>query len=172
MDQHGVIKSNLFIISIIFLFGCSNTPVVKKSNKSNSEFNLVIPKFNPDSAYSYIRQQVDFGPRVPNTSAHLACYSYLISSFNRFGANVITQMDDVKRYDGVIMNMKNIIASFNPNAYKRILLCAHWDTRFLADNDSIDIETPILGANDGGSGVGVLLEIARQLHLNPIELFY
>ena len=66
--------------------------------------------------------------------------------------------------------MKNIIAVFNKNANKRILLCAHWDSRFTADNDTKDIEKPILGANDGGSGVGVLLEIARQLSLSPIPI--
>jgi len=169
MNQRGIIKSSLIILLIIF-FGCSNKNITTKSNISESASNLIVPKFNSDSAYLYIENQVNFGPRVPNTKAHLQCYKYLVSSFNRFGATVITQSAGVKRYDGVTMNMKNIIASFNPDAYKRILLCAHWDTRFLADNDSINIESPILGANDGGSGVGVLLEIARQIQLNPINL--
>ena len=68
------------------------------------------------------------------------------------------------------MNMTNIIATFNKNAYKRVLLCAHWDSRFIADNDSIDNDMPILGANDGGSGVGVLLEIARQIQIQPLSI--
>ena len=169
MNQRGIIKSSFIILFIIF-FGCSNKNITTKSNTSKSVSSLIVPKFNSDSAYLYIETQVNFGPRVPNTKEHLECYKYLVSSFNRFGADVITQSEGVKRYDGVTMNMKNIIASFNPDANKRILLCAHWDTRFLADNDSINIESPILGANDGGSGVGVLLEIARQIQLNPINL--
>ena len=66
--------------------------------------------------------------------------------------------------------MQNIVASFNPDAKKRVLLCAHWDTRPWADEDIVDQDKPILGANDGGSGVGVLIEIARQLSQNPIDL--
>ena len=129
-----------------------------------------MPSFNVDSAYSYIEKQVAYGPRVPNTIAHEKCYNYLISSLNRFGANITTQHELVSRYDGVKMGMKNIIASFNPNQSKRILLCAHWDSRFIADNDVKDVDKPILGANDGGSGVGVLLEIARQISFNPIAI--
>ena len=68
------------------------------------------------------------------------------------------------------MEMKNIIAVFNPEQDKRVLLCAHWDSRFIADNDTQNIDQPILGANDGGSGVGILLEIARQIKLKPINI--
>ena len=169
MDQLGIIKNSVIIFLVLF-FGCSNNSQLEKINKSTSEFVLKVPKFNPDSAYSYIQEQVNFGPRVPNSPSHAQCHTYLVSLLNQFGANVITQEDEVNRYDGVIMQMKNIIASFNPDADKRILLCAHWDTRFLADNDSVNIKTPILGANDGGSGVGVLLEVARQIQQNPLNL--
>lgn len=67
--------------------------------------------------------------------------------------------------------MENIVATFNPHASKRILLAAHWDSRPYADHDPDDSKhrTPIDGANDGASGVGVLMEVARLLSLQPVE---
>ena len=143
---------------------------IKTAPKPIQKIEVIIPKFNKDSAYSYIQDQVNFGPRVPNSKAHTDCASYLVNTLNRFGADVTTQSDVVQRFDGYSMNMTNIIATFNKNAYKRVLLCAHWDSRFIADNDSIDNDMPILGANDGGSGVGVLLEIARQIQIQPLSI--
>ena len=167
MARLGIIKTSCIIL--IGLVSCIND---KKSIEQKKEFkkHIATPSFDSDSAYIYIQKQVKFGPRVPNSLAHENCYNYLVDNLNRFGANVQTQNESVKRYDGLQMNMKNIIGSFNKNHYKRILLCAHWDSRFTADNDVKDINKPILGANDGGSGVGVLLEIARQISLNPIDL--
>ncbi len=168
MVRIGIIKISFIIISF-GLFSCTKkTKIVQV--KQDNKFIINVPVFNVDSAYFYIEKQVAYGPRVPNTIAHENCYNYLINSFKRFGANVKTQHELVARYDGVKMGMKNIIASFNPNQSKRILLCAHWDSRFLADNDVKDVDKPILGANDGGSGVGVLLEVARQISLNKIAI--
>ena len=171
MGQIGIIKSSLLLILICFLFSCSNEKkLVKTQNKEQVLSSIITPTFNADSAYAYIQKQVDFGPRVPNTVGHKKCAQYLIESFKRFGAIVEVQEDIVQRYDGLDMNMQNIIASYNPNEYRRILLCAHWDTRFMADFDKTNINQPIIGANDGGSGVGVLLEIARQINSNPINI--
>ena len=170
MGQIGIIKSSLLLILICFLFSCSSEKkLVKIQNKEQVLSSIITPTFNADSAYAYIQKQVDFGPRVPNTVGHKKCAQYLIESFKRFGASVEVQEDIVQRYDGLDMNMKNIIASYNTNEYRRILLCAHWDTRFMADFDKTNINQPIIGANDGGSGVGVLLEIARQINSNPIK---
>ena len=161
---------NIVISIIVFLFfSCKNSDV-KTAPKPIQKIEVAIPKFNKDSAYSYIQDQVNFGPRVPNSKAHTDCASYLVNTLNRFGADVTIQSDVVQRFDGYSMNMTNIIATFNKNAYKRVLLCAHWDSRFIADNDSIDNDMPILGANDGGSGVGVLLEIARQIQTQPLSI--
>ena len=123
------------------------------------------PDFNADSAYYYTEQQVAFGPRVPNTKAHKQCADYLAASLRRFGAKVYEQDCRLKAYDNTILEARNIIGSFNPESQKRIMLFAHWDTRPYADQepDASNQRKAIDGADDGASGVGVLLEIARQL---------
>ena len=122
------------------------------------------PAFSADSAYQYIERQVAFGPRVPNTEAHRACGEYLAGKLKEFGAKVYDQYADVISYDGKILKARNIIGAYNPDTKKRVLLCAHWDSRPYADADKeAHHHTPIDGANDGASGVGVLLEIARHL---------
>lgn len=124
---------------------------------------LVAPAFNSDSAYYFIEKQVSFGPRVPGTVAHKACKEWLVKMLKAYTPNVMVQEAQVTVYNGKKVPMYNIIASFNPENPKRVLLAAHWDTRPFADQDKERIMEPIAGANDGGSGVGVLLEIARQL---------
>ncbi|MCB0510460.1 MAG: M28 family peptidase, partial [Bacteroidetes bacterium] len=131
---------------------------------------LESPIFSEDSAFAFIEKQVLFGPRVPNTSEHQACKAWLMSKLASYADTVIAQNADLKAFDAKILKATNIIASFNPEASKRILLCAHWDTRPFADQDQEGIQEPILGANDGASGVGVLIEIARQLKNQPIDL--
>ena len=172
MGQLGVIKNKYYIIILLFFASCvqDKKATYTLAQKPISKITIDVPVFNADTAYHFVQKQVDFGPRVPNSLAHQDCHKYLVNNLKRFGANVITQNQSIKRYDGFAMQMKNIIATFNQEANKRILLCAHWDSRFTADNDIKDIDKPILGANDGGSGVGVLLEIARQLSLNPPDI--
>ncbi len=123
------------------------------------------PAFNADSAYSYVAAQVAFGPRVPNTNEHVQTGDYLIAKLRSFGAEVQVQEFSAEAFNGTTLQLRNIIASFNPGATKRVLLAAHWDTRPFADKEASAANqlTPIAGANDGGSGVGVLLEVARQL---------
>lgn len=138
---------------------------VDKSNDEPTEHEL-LGNFNADSAYNFIARQVAFGPRVPNTPEHEACAQYLINELKRFGVDtMLVQRGKVTAYNGDNLDITNIIASINHKALRRILLVAHWDTRPWADNDSDPAkrEQPILGANDGASGVGVLLEIARNL---------
>ncbi|WP_194774921.1 M28 family peptidase [Pararhodonellum marinum] len=127
-----------------------------------------VPAFNADSAYAFIQKQVDFGPRVPNTAGHEATKNWLIEKLKGYKLEVQTQEFSEKTYDGQLWDLTNIIASYKPDAKKRILLAAHWDSRRIADKDSERLHEPIEGANDGGSGVGVLLEIARVLaYENP-----
>lgn len=121
-----------------------------------------IPDFNSDSAYLYVKEQCDFGPRVPNTKAHDACAEYIISKFRKYTKDVYVQKGTVTTYDGVTLKIQNIIASFNPENKSRILFFAHWDSRPWADQDTERTKEPILAADDGGSGVAVLLEMARQ----------
>lgn len=126
------------------------------------------PDFNADSAFSYIQTQVDFGPRVPNTPEHDSCGAWITNELTSYGFEVIEQKGVVEAWNGDKLNMTNIIGQFNKDATERILLAAHWDTRPYADRDTADKYIPIDGANDGASGVGVLLEIARQISLsNP-----
>ena len=123
------------------------------------------PSFNVDSAYAFIDRQVAFGYRVPNMPGHKACGDYLAAELKRFGAQVYEQEMTLTAYDGTKLDCRNIIGSFNPEQEKRILLFAHWDTRPYSDEDPnpANHRKPIDGADDGASGVGVLLEIARQI---------
>lgn len=124
---------------------------------------IAAPAFSADSAYANVAAQVAFGPRVPNSAAHRACGDYLIAELTRRGLEVTVQEGKVRAYDGTLLDMRNIIGSYKPEAAERILLYAHWDTRPFADKDTLRQREPIDGANDGGSGVGVLLEVARHL---------
>jgi len=129
------------------------------------------PTFNADSAYSYVSQQVAFGPRVPNSAAHKSCSDWLANELTRFGAQIYVQEVVLTAYNGERLEARNIIGSYNPDRQKRVLLFAHWDSRPYSDQDDAQFHhTPIDGADDGASGVGVLLEIARQLNTNPVGI--
>jgi Zn-dependent M28 family amino/carboxypeptidase len=130
------------------------------------------PVFNQDSAYAFVERQVQFGPRVPNTEAHKACARYLVAELERFGAKIYVQEAVLTAYNGDRLQASNIIGVFNPEQTKRVLLFAHWDSRPYSDQDP-DVNNhykPIDGADDGASGVGVLLEIARQIGLQGIGI--
>ena len=123
------------------------------------------PTFEADSAYTYVANQVAFGPRVPNSKAHKQCGDYLAAELTRFGAQLYVQEANLKAYDGTLLEARNLIGSYNPEQSKRVLLFAHWDRRPYSDHDPdpANLRKPLEGADDGASGVGVLLEIARQL---------
>jgi glutaminyl-peptide cyclotransferase len=139
----------------------------KKNEKPTTVTAAEVPKFNADSAYAFVQKQVDFGPRVPNSEAHRKAAEYFEKKLKSYGAQVFVQSFTAKTYDGTTVNLKNIIASFNPGQQKRIMLAAHWDTRPFATKDPEKPNAPLDGANDGASGVGVLLEIARHLKEDP-----
>lgn len=128
-----------------------------------------VPEFSADSAYYFIQKQVDFGPRVPMTSGHQQTKEWIIAKFQEFGLEVQTQEFQAKTYDNQTWDLTNIIASYNPSAQKRIMISAHWDTRRIADKDTQRIDEPIDGANDGGSGVGVALELARIIATSSLK---
>ena len=149
---------------IFLLEGCGPTTTTDETPAPELRTDLPVPNFQPDSAYAFIEQQVAFGPRVPNTAAHRTTQEFLVSKFTEFGADVQVQDFEAEAFDGTMLRLSNIIASLYPEQRKRILLAAHWDTRPFADKDDERTNEPIAGANDGGSGVGVLLEVARALH--------
>jgi hypothetical protein len=155
----------LSTLVVILCGACHGSSTSTAENTDDDTF-TEIASFNSDSAYHYITNQVTFGPRVPNTQAHVQCGDYILNSLERFGADtIIVQNADLKIYTGEVYKARNIIARYNTKSKKRIMLLAHWDTRPWADQEDNKEERtkPVPGANDGGSGVGVLLEIARQL---------
>jgi hypothetical protein len=155
----------IFIFATFFV--CLTSCAPKKNDKITEQIKRDVPVFNGDSAYSYVKKQVDFGPRVPNTDAHKQCATYLINSLKGYGAEVFEQRMLLTAFNGDKLNAVNIIGAFNPKATNRVVLFAHWDSRPWADNDQNPANrmTPVMAANDGASGVGVLLEIARQMGL-------
>lgn len=157
----------LLITSCLIISSCQNDAVKPPHVDAPVDPSKIVPTpdFNADSAFHFVKKQVEFGPRVPNTQAHANCADYLTAKLKSYKADVIVQQGEAKAFDGKVLKMKNIIAQWSPEKQNRIMLCAHWDTRPFADQDKTDINKPIDGANDGGSGVGVLLEIARQLSI-------
>lgn len=137
------------------------------SHSGSSNKQVQPATFEADSAYRFIAEQVAFGPRVPGTPAHEACARYLRERLKTYGAEVTIQQGQKTNYLGEQQQIYNIIGSYNPEAKRRVLLCAHWDCRPWCDQEENydDRMQPVLGANDGASGVGVLLEVARQLSI-------
>lgn len=169
------------LFSIIFFslitIGCSGSAAEQTSADSQSarpDSTIASwPAFNADSAYSFVKRQVDFGPRVPATAAHDACRAYLTGKLNDFGADtIIVQSATVEAFDATRLPLNNILARFNTGADRRILIAAHYDTRPWADEDPdpANRSKPIDGANDGASGVGVILELARNIGATNPEI--
>ena len=155
------------IIILLSLFACKNDKAVDIPIKRVT--NLTIPKFNSASAYHFVAKQVEFGPRVPNTAAHKATKEWLSTKLKEYGATVIEQDFVATAYTGEKLNSTNIIGQYNPKAKERIILAAHWDCRHITDKDPDETRRnlPVDGADDGASGVGVLLEVARHLNNLP-----
>lgn len=156
------------LASLGILIGCNadKKHAVSDSEKQ-SEIKLLSPDFNADSAFAYTKAQVDFGPRIPSTLAHAKCAAYLQQKLKSFGGEVFVQQAPVKTYDGKTHQLKNIIAAFYPEKKQRVLITAHWDARPFSDNDleEKNKNKPFDAANDGASGVAVILEMARQINL-------
>ena len=170
LDMIFISLRSFFLIALIFA-SCNNDEKKSQPQQQQSEKQLPpLPDFNADSAYGYVKAQVDFGPRVPNTKAHLNCGDYLIAKMKSWCDTVIVQSGTLTAFDNTRLNFRNIISSFNPESKRRILLFAHWDTRPWSDQDTINKDKPSLGADDGASGVAVLMEIARQLQNNKTEI--
>lgn len=169
MMKKIVFVSMMLLLSFVSCQDKKSSKTVAKPTAPKQE--VVVPSFNADSAYNYVKKQLDFGPRVPESKAHAQCAEWLVDFFNDKADTVYVQEFRTRLYNGKGIDGKNIIASFNPQAKKRILLSAHWDSRPFADHDPDENNwnTPIDGANDGASGVGVLMEVARVLKDNPLN---
>lgn len=154
---------------VLALSSCGSRPSAPEPTDAPADS---VPAFSADSAMATLKAQCDFGPRVMNSEAHAQCAAYIAAEFERHGATVSLQQADARGWDGTTYHMTNIIASTRPEATERILICAHYDSRPWADNDPDEQNhrTPVMGANDGASGVSVMLELARQLRLKPAAI--
>ena len=136
--------------------------------QSNTEVRCA---FSADSAYTYIDQQVAFGARVPGSDEHKECGDWLEGQLIRHGAQVKSQYGKMINYAGQAQPLRNIMAYIEGNTPNAILLCAHWDCRPWSDEEEEydNRFTPVIGANDGASGVAVILEIIRQLSIRKAK---
>ena len=153
-------KRTLLISFVLLLagFSCGSQQATVTAGQGS-------PEFDAASAYSFVKAQVDLGPRIPGTPAHAACAEWFVKTLKQWTPDVIVQEFKARAYDGRPLEGKNIVASFDRDRKDRVLLCAHWDSRPFADHDPEPANhfRPVMGANDGASGVGVLLEVARCL---------
>ena len=160
-------KYILSIVAAVVLVACGTT---KKSQSEDQK--AVSVMFSADSAYAFCAAQCQYGPRTMNSEAHEKCGQWIVEKFRQYGCEVELQKADLKGYDGTILKSTNIIAKSRQltanSKQPRILICAHWDSRPWADNDpdSANWRKPVMAANDGASGVAVMLEIARLLQQN------
>ena len=159
------------LVLLALVCACQNKPNRPNQPDPLPKKSVTIPTFNADSAFAFVKAQTDFGPRVPMTEAHELCAEWLVNKLSEYADTVMVQEYRTRIYNNKVFDGKNIIASFNPKATKRIILCAHWDSRPYADHDPDEANwnTPIDGANDGASGVGVLIENARCFRIQPLN---
>ena len=157
-------KSALFsmlIASGLLLANCKTSENQTTTDSTETQQEVKVPIFNEQNAYAYVQKQVDFGPRLPNSPAQEQCADFLHQELSKFTDTVYRQETTIKAKDNKELRCINLIGVINPKATNRILLLAHWDSRPWADQE--DASKPVLGANDGASGVAVLLELARVL---------
>ena len=127
------------------------------------------PLFSGENAFQHLIKQCSFGPRNPGSEGHRNTLNYYLNTFKGLADTVFTQSfeDEMPRTRAKV-KMNNVIAQFNRESNKQIMISAHWDTRPWADTGSImKKEMPILGANDGASGVAVIIELAYIFKQNP-----
>ncbi len=171
-----ILRICIVLIGFSFLLSCGTES--KKSNQTSTSSEPIerktikIPRFNRDSAYTYIADQVEMGARVPGTEAHIQARDYILAQLKSFGFKTEVQEFTAENYLGESMQGYNIIGIYNEDAERRILLTTHWDSRFMSDHDPVEANKnkPVPAANDGASGVGILLEIARILEANPVDI--
>jgi len=130
--------------------------------------------FSGEAAYRYAAAQVAFGPRIPGTPAAKAAGDWIIAQMKARGAQVVVQSFDYKTASGAVVPMRNILARYRPELSDRILYVTHWDSRphstgrCCAPEAATEAEknTPVPGANDGASGVGMFVALGDVLNKN------
>ena len=126
-------------------------------------------EFRGDTAFAYIQRQLAFGPRIPNTAGAKQTGDWLLAQLRARADTVIVQEFQQRTAKGQTLKLRNFLARFRPQATDRILFVAHWDTRPFADKSANlgQQRMPVPGANDGASGVAVLLGVADALKAKP-----
>ncbi len=165
----------LFLISFFLFASCKQDNAKSQSNirkKETKKKSVKIPTFSGDSAYAFVKKQVDFGPRVTGSEAHKKAVNWFVEKFKSYGADVELQKFKANFVNGTKADAVNIIAHFNPGKKKKVIIASHFDSRYMAEKDpNPELKNkPIDGADDGASGVGVILELARLLKENPIDM--
>lgn len=128
-------------------------------------------EFDGEAAFHFVERQLAFGPRIPGTPAHRAMGDWLDSLLTGLADTIIVQAWQHVTLKGDTLPMRNFLARFNPAAAERVLYLAHWDTRPASGPDTgLDFNQPVPGANDGASGVAVLLGVAQALRATPPEV--
>lgn len=172
-------KSKIYLFvclsAVLYFYSCGSDPKQTTSEPSKTEETtktpVNIPAFNAKLAYDKIANQVAFGPRNPNAEGHHKTKQWIIDELNTLGLKVNTQTFRANTFKGEKYTGTNIVGHYKPEFQNRILLLAHWDTRFMADLEEGDLKNkPIPGADDGGSGVGVLLALAQLVVDNEVNV--
>jgi glutaminyl-peptide cyclotransferase len=170
MESYQIKIGQIFVAALLLFAACSQPPAREESDTapatetvSFKKPSAPVPAFNADSAFFWVQKQLAFGPRTPGSQGHADCGNFLESKLKSYGFSVITQKPTITTFDNKSYRLYNIIGSYRPEETNRILLLAHWDTRPWADGDTKDRDKPIDGADDGASGVAVLLEVARLI---------
>jgi len=147
------------------LAGCKYKQETAEVSQGIDYTQVQVPEFSADSAYAYVEHQLSFGNRIPGSKGWSQCANWLAMQMRRWCDTIIVQDFSAELWNGTTVPGKNIIASLNPTAERRILLAAHWDSRMWADHDKDDKlhRSPVPGANDGASGVAALMEMARGM---------
>lgn len=159
------------IAALLAVAACSRCTQPQLVDTDSSQIKGVLPNkypdFNADTAYNFIVKQLEFGYRVPGMASHKKCAEWLQAELRKYCDTVYFQQGNAITWDKKRIPIYNIIGSFKPSAKQRAMLASHWDSRPWADNGTTETDKPILAANDGASGVAVLLELARQMKSMP-----
>jgi hypothetical protein len=169
--KHLFLRSTLAVLALSAFAACKNN--TSETPQEGAADTTTAPKvapaaFNPDTAYAYVAAQAAMGPRTPGSEAQRKCAAWMEGKRRQFCDTVYRQSVTVTGGDKKKLPCINLIGSIHPQAQRRVLLLTHWDSRPWADEDTKDKDKPIIAADDAGSGVGVLLEVARALKSKPL----
>ena len=165
---HSSLKYLVAFAALLLLFSC--TGKTKPATADSDSARIVPLEFCADSAMKFVEAQCNFGARTPGSAAHDQCAAYIADAFRAYGLSVSEQRMTLQGWDGKTFPCVNITAAYKPELQARVVIASHWDSRPWADNDadSAKHRQPVMAANDGASGVAVMLELARQIStLNP-----